>query len=54
MWTELFLENSDFLADEIDLLIENLKQYSVAVRNNDKERLSALLADGHESKKIAK
>ncbi|MBQ3099963.1 MAG: prephenate dehydrogenase [Clostridia bacterium] len=54
MWTELFLENSDFLADEIDLLIENLKQYSDAVRNNDKERLSALLADGHESKKIAK
>ena len=54
MWTELFLENSDFLADEIDLLIENLKEYSAAVRDKDEERLSALLTDGHESKKIAK
>ncbi len=54
MWTELFLENSDFLADEIDLLIENLRQYSKAIRSGDGEMLSALLTDGHESKKIAK
>lgn len=54
MWTELFLENSDFLADEIDLLIDNLKEYSEAIRTSDEKRLSALLADGHESKKIAK
>lgn len=54
MWTELFLENADFLADEIDLLIENLKEYSQAVREADKERLATLLADGHNSKKIAK
>lgn len=54
MWTELFLENSDFLADEIDLLVENLREYADAVRSGDGERLSDLLTDGHESKKIAK
>lgn len=54
MWTELFLENADNLADEIDLLIKNLSEYSEAVRAGDRERLSELLTDGHESKKIAK
>lgn len=54
MWTELFLENSDHLADEIDLLVENLTQYSKALRAGDKDALSALLTEGHESKKIAK
>ncbi len=54
MWTELFLENSDHLANEIDLLIENLSRYSEALKAKDKESLSALLTEGHESKKIAK
>lgn len=53
MWTELFLENGDYLADEIDLLTENLKQYSEAIRANDRERLSQLLQDGKDTKKQA-
>lgn len=53
MWTELFLENADYLADEIDLLIKNLKQYSEAIRANDKETLEKLLQDGKDTKKQA-
>ena len=54
LWSELFLENADFLADEIDLLIDNLSQYSKAVRSGDKEKLEKLLEDGSNSKKVAK
>lgn len=53
MWTELFLENSDFLTNEIDTLIDNLKQYSIAIKENDKDKLSQLLKDGKETKKQA-
>ncbi|MDD6275578.1 MAG: prephenate dehydrogenase [Clostridia bacterium] len=53
MWTELFLENGDYLADEIDLLTENLKQYSEAIRANDEEKLKKLLQDGKDTKKQA-
>ncbi len=51
MWTELFLENGDHLAKEIDLLIENLQAFSKAIKENDAERLSVLLEDGAEQKK---
>jgi len=54
LWTELFLENGDNLADEIELLSENLLEYAKAIREKDGEKLSALLTDGTESKKIAK
>ena len=46
MWTELFLENGDNLAFEIDLLIENLKKYSDAIKEKDKEKLHSLLEEG--------
>ena len=54
MWTELFLENADNLADEIELLSENLLKYADAIRRGDAETLAALLEDGRESKIIAK
>lgn len=54
MWSELFLENGDFLADEIDILVENLKKYSKTIRENDREKLETLLEEGIESKKQAK
>ncbi len=54
MWTELFLENADFLASEIDILIENLKKYSDTIKEKDKEKLEALLEEGAESKRQAK
>ena len=52
MWTELFLENPDNLANEIDTLIENLQEYSWAIRENDSETLRQLLKDGREKKAI--
>lgn len=54
MWSELFLENGDFLASEIDILIENLQKYSETIKSNDREKLEHLLEEGAESKKIAK
>lgn len=54
MWSELFLENGDFLAGEIDILIENLKKYSDTIKEKDKEKLEALLEEGAESKRQAK
>lgn len=46
MWSELFLENSDNLINEIDSIVENLVQYRKALENNDRERLANLLRDG--------
>ncbi|MBO5421036.1 MAG: prephenate dehydrogenase/arogenate dehydrogenase family protein [Clostridia bacterium] len=53
MWTELFLENNDYLVNEIDILIENLQQYRDALKNADGEALSALLKEGKDTKKQA-
>ena len=52
MWTELFLENADNLAAEIDTLIVNLQQYSTAIRERDAKTLCALLKDGREKKAL--
>ncbi|MDR0196717.1 MAG: prephenate dehydrogenase [Oscillospiraceae bacterium] len=50
MWCELFLENRDFLAGEIDSLIAHLSEYRDAVRDGDAERLRELLREGRERK----
>lgn len=50
MWTELFLDNSDFLADEIDGLIERLQVYSKAIREKDGDKLKAILKEGKEKR----
>ncbi|MBQ9492237.1 MAG: prephenate dehydrogenase/arogenate dehydrogenase family protein [Oscillibacter sp.] len=50
MWTELFLENSDYLAGEVDTLIGHLQEYSKALKEKDAETLRALLKDGREKK----
>ena len=50
MWTELFLENSDNLANEIDTIIANLQQYSDAIRAGDADTLRELLRVGRECK----
>ena len=46
MWAELFLDNKDYLSDEIDALIENLKAYKDAINAEDREALIALLEEG--------
>ncbi len=53
MWTELFLENGDFLADEIDLVVKNLAEYSSAIRTGDAERLENLLREGRIAKEMS-
>ncbi len=50
MWTELFMENGDYLADEIDLIADNMKAYSEAIRQKDAPRLEALLREGRIAK----
>ena len=46
MWCELFMENKDFLINEIDGLIERLLPYSEALKNNDEKALKELLKEG--------
>lgn len=53
MWTELFLENSDNLCEELDLLIANLQQYRNALMALDEETLRQLLEDGRQTKRQA-
>ncbi len=50
MWTELFLENGDYLADEIELVAHNLLAYSRAIREGDAQALEALLREGRIAK----
>lgn len=52
MWTELFLDNPDFLAEEIDGIAGRLKEYSRAIKERDTETLRQLLRDGREKKAI--
>lgn len=50
MWTELFLDNTAYLADEIDGLITRLGEYSDAIRNGKRDELMRLLREGRERK----
>lgn len=50
MWTELFLENADFLGEELDTLISLLQNYRRAIRNGDAETLLAMLNEGKHRK----
>lgn len=50
MWSELFLQNSEPLLDEIDSLIASLTEYRDAIASSDKDTLRALLADGRIAK----
>ena len=53
MWTELFLDDADYLTKELDILIRHLSEYSTALKNRDAEQLRALLKDGREKKATA-
>ena len=46
MWAELFMENPDYLADEIDGLVERLEGYSKVLRDRDEETMTELLREG--------
>ena len=51
MWTELFLDNADFLSEEIGTIIESLQAYKDAIDERDAARLEALLAEGDRIKR---
>ena len=53
MWTELFLDDADYLTKELDILIENLSEYADALKAKDADKLCALLKDGKEKKATA-
>lgn len=53
MWTELFLDNPDFLVEQLEILIDNLNEYLAAIKGNDRATLQELLKDGREKKATA-
>lgn len=53
MWTELFLDDEDFLTKELDELIGHLTDYRNALRDRDVQRLHDLLKEGRELKATA-
>ena len=50
MWAELFMENRDFLLDELDTLLDELQKYRRAMEADDLPGLIALLEDGRRRK----
>lgn len=52
MWTELFMQNRDYLLKEIDVFIENMRLYREALDKVDRKAMYDLLADG-KKKRVA-
>lgn len=50
IWTELFMDNSEYLAEEIDALIGRLAEYRDAIRAKDRIEMMRLLKEGRERK----
>ena len=46
MWAELFMENKDFLINEIEMLINNLNEYRDAMEKSDMDELIRILDEG--------
>lgn len=53
MWTELFLENSGNLLEQIEVFEKNLKELKIAIQSQDKQTLKSLLQSGNDMKQIA-
>ena len=53
MWTELFLDDADYLIEQLEILIDHLNEYREALAAHDAEQLQALLKDGREKKATA-
>lgn len=47
LWSELFLENREPLAAELDILIQNITKIKNAVENGDRQTLTDVLEKGH-------
>ena len=53
MWTELFLDDADYLTTELDEIIRHLTEYQDALKARDAQKLHDLLKDGREKKASA-
>ncbi len=53
MWTELFLDDADYLTHELEVLIGHLEEYRSALKERDASRLHDLLKEGRELKATA-
>lgn len=53
MWTELFLDDADYLTEELDILIQHLQEYAAVLKDRDAQKLHDLLKDGREKKASA-
>jgi len=52
MWTELFIDNSDYLAEEVEAFAQRLLEYAKAIKNKERESLHSMLAEGRERKEM--
>ena len=53
MWTELFLDDADYLTDELEILVGHLREFLDALKARDAEKIRALLREGREKKASA-
>ena len=53
MWTELFLDDADYLIGQVEELIGHLSEYAEALKSRDEAGLRNLLRDGREKKLAA-
>ncbi len=54
MWTELFIDNKDYLINEIEIMIKHLSEYRDALEKENEERLAELLESGVECEEKAR
>ncbi len=50
MWTELVMDNSDNVLNELEVLMANLNEYKNAIEQKDEAKLQQLFAEGNERK----
>ena len=53
MWTELFLDDADYLTWELEILVNHLHEYLDALKARDAQKLHDLLKEGRECKSNA-
>lgn len=53
MWSQLTIDNADFLVSEIDSIVNSLVEYKDALKNKDVDKMKQLLADGNEKKLLS-
>lgn len=50
LWSTLMIGNRDMLLEELNIFIDNLKEYQKALQNNDEKKLADLLEEGNKLK----